>query len=89
MCDRREQIPRERDGSWPLCPAAGGRGCATAGSKSPGRETVRGRFARRRRQGMCDRREQIPRERDGSWPLCPAAGIKGNATICKVCGVSD
>ena len=26
-------------------PAAGGRGCATAGSKSPGRETVRGRFA--------------------------------------------
>ena len=45
MCDRREQIPRERDGSWPLCPAAGGRGCATIGSKSPVRETVRGRFA--------------------------------------------
>ena len=51
MCDRREQIPRERDGSWPLCPAAGGRGCATIGSKSPGRETVRGRIASQQAAG--------------------------------------
>ena len=32
-------------------PAAGGRGCATIGSKSPGRETVRGRIASQQAAG--------------------------------------